>query len=152
MFIAFCFFSALLMSHTVIWCSSLPWQAQELILLVLHLWVKNFSTWLSIYNSLGFELSTWTPDCFLVDKLIHSLFQAFRMWGLRKKWWSGKTARGWGRGPSSSFSPYFFSCSLTSCCTPLSECLEQGNSYNVHIVWLVLDATGFPSCDLSLNW
>ena len=62
--IVFYFFSALLMFHTATWCSSLLWQAQELILLMLPLWVKNFPTWLSIYNSLGFKLSTWTPDCF----------------------------------------------------------------------------------------
>ena len=46
----------------------------------------------------------------------------------------------------------FFSCLLTSCRTPLSECLERANSYNLHyILLLVLDATGFPCCDLSLN-
>ena len=41
--IVFYFFSALLMFHTATWCSSLPWQAQELILLVLPLWVIKMS-------------------------------------------------------------------------------------------------------------
>ena len=62
-----------------------------------------------------------------------SLFQAFRSWGPRKEMWAGKkTTRGWGRGesenppfPLSLFSSLFFSRSLPSHRTPLSERLEQ---------------------------